>query len=183
MPIPYFARLLATIVPTVAPAPIVEVLFSPRGGCTERAVLEISKATTAIRVQAYAFTSRPIADALMAAHGRGVDVRIILDRSMIYSKFSEGRDCEAAGIEVTYDRSHPIAHAKNILIDGKVTIGGSFNYSANASINSENMTIISSPTIADIFLANWDVHRIHAKPFDPKTDTKLGYSEDIVDMF
>ena len=64
------------------PPPAIEVYFSPKGGCTEAVVKEIDAAKTTILVQAYSsFTSAPIAKAPVQAHKRGVDVRVILDKS------------------------------------------------------------------------------------------------------
>jgi phosphatidylserine/phosphatidylglycerophosphate/cardiolipin synthase-like enzyme len=48
-----------------------EVYFSPHGGCTEAVVIELDKAESSVLVQAYSFTSAPIAKALVAAHERG----------------------------------------------------------------------------------------------------------------
>jgi len=57
-----------------------QVYFSPRGGCTEAVVENLNKATNSVLVQAYSFTSTPIARALVNAHQRGVKVEVILDR-------------------------------------------------------------------------------------------------------
>ena len=51
----------------------IQVYFGPHGGCTEAIIGEINKAKTEILVQAYSFTSQPIAMALLAGHKRGVD--------------------------------------------------------------------------------------------------------------
>jgi phosphatidylserine/phosphatidylglycerophosphate/cardiolipin synthase-like enzyme len=53
-----------------------QVCFSPNGGCTDAVVKEIPKAKTEIRVQAYSFTSAPIAKALVEAHKRGEKWRL-----------------------------------------------------------------------------------------------------------
>ena len=57
------------------------VFHSPKGGCTEAVVAELNRARREILVQAYSFTSKPIAEALIAAKGRGVNVEILLDKS------------------------------------------------------------------------------------------------------
>src|SRR5262245_12802787 len=57
----------------VAP-PSVAVFHSPKGGCTDAAVWEIRRAKREVLVQAYSFTSKPIADALIEAKGRGVNI-------------------------------------------------------------------------------------------------------------
>ena len=50
------------------PAPQIAVYFSPRGGCTDAIVRELGNAKESVLVQAYSFTSAPIAKALMEAH-------------------------------------------------------------------------------------------------------------------
>jgi phosphatidylserine/phosphatidylglycerophosphate/cardiolipin synthase-like enzyme len=56
------------------------VYFSPNGGATEAIVRELKEAKTEILVQAYNFTSKEIAKALVDAKKRGVHVEIILDK-------------------------------------------------------------------------------------------------------
>src|ERR1017187_4828029 len=58
-----------------------EVAFSPNGGCTNLVIKVIHSAKTSIRVLAYSFTSAPIAQALVEAHKRGVDVQMVIDKS------------------------------------------------------------------------------------------------------
>jgi phosphatidylserine/phosphatidylglycerophosphate/cardiolipin synthase-like enzyme len=54
---------------------LTRVCFSPKGGCTDAIIKEISHAKTEILVQAYSFTSTPISKALVDAHKRGVRVK------------------------------------------------------------------------------------------------------------
>ena len=78
--------LLLVAVPTF-PADLVlknapaQVYVSPNGGCTDAVVATIGHAKKSVLVLAYSFTSAPIAGALKAAHDRGLDVRVILDKS------------------------------------------------------------------------------------------------------
>jgi len=50
---------------------------------------EINKATTSIHMQAYSFTSKPIADALIRAHKRAVIVVVIADKSQRKEKYTQ----------------------------------------------------------------------------------------------
>jgi phosphatidylserine/phosphatidylglycerophosphate/cardiolipin synthase-like enzyme len=65
---------------TAVPARVA-VHFSPNGGATEAVVREVHAAKTQVLVQAYSFTSVPIAKALVDAHKRGVKVLAVLDKS------------------------------------------------------------------------------------------------------
>src|SRR5262252_4924229 len=56
---------------TFSPARVA-VYFSPSGGATDAVVREVNAATQQILMQAYSFTSAPIAKALLEAHKRGV---------------------------------------------------------------------------------------------------------------
>ena len=76
--------------------------FSPGGGCTNAIVNEIRQARQQIFVQAYSFTSVPIAQALVEARSRGVAVYIILDKSQL-TEHNSGIDFVAqAGIGSTH---------------------------------------------------------------------------------
>ena len=52
----------------------IEAFFSPNGGCTDAIVREINNAKSDILIQAYSFTSVPIAKAVIQAKKRGVSV-------------------------------------------------------------------------------------------------------------
>lgn len=91
--------------PTVTPGipAQVEVYFSPKGGCTDAVVKAIDGAKTEILVQAYSFTSAPIAKALVDAHKHGINVRVILDKSERTEKFSSATFLSNAGIDTWID--------------------------------------------------------------------------------
>jgi phosphatidylserine/phosphatidylglycerophosphate/cardiolipin synthase-like enzyme len=93
------------------------VYFSPHGGCTEAVVDALAKAKQTVLVQAYSFTSAPIAKALVEAHKRGVKVTVVLDKSQETEKYSSATFVANAGIPVFIDDKHRIAHNKIIMID------------------------------------------------------------------
>jgi hypothetical protein len=66
----------------------VAVYFSPNGGATEAVIRELNAAQTQVLVQAYSFTSAPIAKALIDAHKGGVKVLAVLDKSNETDKYS-----------------------------------------------------------------------------------------------
>ena len=98
--------------------PIIEVYFSPKGGCTEAVVRELNAAKSTVLVQAYSFTSAPIAKALVDAHKRGVKVEVILDKSQRTEKYSSADFMVNMGIPTKIDAKHAIAHNKIMVIDG-----------------------------------------------------------------
>ena len=60
----------------------IELAFTPRDDAESLLVSVIAQARRSLHVQAYAFTSRRIADAMVAARRRGVDVQVLADARM-----------------------------------------------------------------------------------------------------
>lgn len=142
----------------------VEVCFSPKGGCTEAIIKEIEQAKTEVLVQAYSFTSAPIAKALLDAHKRGVTVQVILDKSQRTQKYSSATFLTNAGILTFIDDKHAIAHNKIMIIDRETVITGSFNFTKAAEEkNAENVLVIPSHDLAKRYLDNWSQHKEHSK--------------------
>lgn len=69
----------------------IQVAFSPDRGATGLVVHTIESARHTVRVAAYSFTSKPIALALVADARRGVDVRVVVDKSQATARYT-GRD-------------------------------------------------------------------------------------------
>jgi phosphatidylserine/phosphatidylglycerophosphate/cardiolipin synthase-like enzyme len=159
----FVALALALWTTAVTAADNVQVFFSPHGGCTEAVVENLSHAKTNVFVQAYSFTSAPIAKALVDAHRRGVKVEVILDKSQRTEKYSEADFLQHAGIATFIDATHAIAHNKIMIIDGQMVLTGSFNFTTAAEQhNAENLLVISDPALAQKYLANWKVHFAHS---------------------
>jgi phosphatidylserine/phosphatidylglycerophosphate/cardiolipin synthase-like enzyme len=149
--------------------PTIEVYFSPHGGCTEAIVKEIENAKSSIFIQAYSFTSAPIAKALVEAHKRGINIKVILDKSQKSANYSSATFLSNSGIPTFIDSAHAIAHNKIIIIDKRVVIGGSFNFtSAAENKNAENLIILRSKEIAAKYQENWQQHRDHSEVYEPK---------------
>lgn len=159
----FWGRAARAIEVDIGRVPPVEVYFSPRNGATAAIVREIDRARSEIRVQAYSFTSAPIAQALLDAHKRGIRVEVILDKSQRTGKYSSSTFLMNARIPTYIDAEHAIAHNKIILIDRSVVITGSFNFTRAAEEkNAENLLIIRSAELVKPYLDNWQYHRNHS---------------------
>jgi len=153
--------------------PPIEVHFSPKGGCTDAIVNEIDAAQTSLLIQAYSFTSAPIAKAINNAHKRGVRVEAILDHSKVTEKYTMADYLHNAGVQVLVDGEHAIAHNKIIIIDGRVIITGSFNFTKNAEqSNAENLLVIRDSTLADQYTTNWKQHAAHSEEYAGKSGSE-----------
>jgi len=176
--VPGFAILVCLVVALGCPAsqdpkpanqaaPGIEVYFSPQGGCTEAVVRALDGAKQSVYVQAYGFTSAPIAKALVDAHKRGVQVKVILDKSQRTEKYSSADFVAHAGIPVQIDAKHAIAHNKVMVIDEETVITGSFNFTKAAEeSNAENLLVIHSKELVAKYLENWKKHSEHSEAYE-----------------
>jgi phosphatidylserine/phosphatidylglycerophosphate/cardiolipin synthase-like enzyme len=145
----------------------VQVYFSPNGNCTAAIVTAIENTKSSIFVQAYSFTSAPIAQALVNAKKRGIEIFVILDKSQKTEKYTSASFLNNNGIPVYIDSKHAIAHNKIIIIDNKTIITGSFNFSKSAEErNAENLLIIEDIQLAKTYLKNWNEHQKHSEEFN-----------------
>jgi phosphatidylserine/phosphatidylglycerophosphate/cardiolipin synthase-like enzyme len=169
--LPLFALLLFAA-PALAEAETPQVCFTPGGACTDLIVGEIAGARQSILVPAYSFTSVPILAALKAAHARGIDVEVIVDKSSARvsksgSRYSAATYLSNAGIPVWVDTKVAIAHNKVMVIDGALVITGSFNFTAAAQkSNAENLLVIQDATLARLYRANWERRQAVSQPYN-----------------
>ena len=149
--------ILFAITAAISRAADVDVYFSPNGGATDAVVREINNAKHEILVQAYSFTSTPIASALVASQKRGLKVEAILDKSNVKQGYSSVTFLENAGIPVYIDDHVKIAHSKIMIIDGREIITGSFNFTMAAEChNAENLLILrNDPELVVKYMANY----------------------------
>jgi phosphatidylserine/phosphatidylglycerophosphate/cardiolipin synthase-like enzyme len=150
--------------------PSVAAHFSPRGGCTDVVLAALQAARHEVLVLAYSFTSRPIAEALVEAHRRGVKVEVVLDKSNETEDHTDMHFLAENGLAPLIDHEHAIAHNKVMLIDRRVLLTGSFNFTHQAEHeNAENLLVLAGH--ADLIRAyhdNFTHHKEHARAAEVK---------------
>jgi phosphatidylserine/phosphatidylglycerophosphate/cardiolipin synthase-like enzyme len=146
-----------------------QVYFSPNGGTTQAIIKEINEAKSEILVQAYSFTSTPIAKALVDTHKRGVKVEAILDKSQRKAQYTSASFLANMRVPTFIDDKHAIAHNKIMIIDKTTVITGSFNFTKAAeNNNAENLLNIKSKELANLCIDNWMKHREHSEPYQAR---------------
>ncbi|MEM3507304.1 MAG: phospholipase D-like domain-containing protein [Candidatus Bathyarchaeia archaeon] len=130
---------------------IIGAYFSPKDKCSSKLIYWIDKANKSIHVLIYSFTLNSISEALINAHKRGIEVLIVLEKDQL-SKYSKYEELKNSGIGIRLDTNPALMHNKIAIIDGKIVITGSYNWSESAEYrNNENIIIISSIEIAKIY--------------------------------
>ncbi len=147
---------------------VIQACFTPGGRCTHKIVSAIDKAQSPIFVQAYSFTSVDIANALIKAFKRGVDVQILLDKSQLKEKHSQLSSLAQSGIPVFIDSPKGIAHNKVMIIDQTYVLTGSFNFTKAAELrNTENILFIEDPSLAHLYEENWIKRALKSRRYLP----------------
>jgi phosphatidylserine/phosphatidylglycerophosphate/cardiolipin synthase-like enzyme len=145
--------------------PSMTVYFSPKGGCQDALVREIQSARREVLVQAYSFTSEPVANALIDAKKRGLHVDILLDRSNEQETRTDLHLFHEQGLAPLIDHDHAIAHNKVMIIDQQVLITGSFNFTNQAEHeNAENLLMLRGHgDLVRSYRQNFLAHKAHCK--------------------
>jgi phosphatidylserine/phosphatidylglycerophosphate/cardiolipin synthase-like enzyme len=153
-----------------APATI-STCFAPEQNCAAFAVRVIDRARREILVGAYNLTSGSgILEALLGAKQRGVDVRLVADRTTPCERNSGIDPLARAGVPIWIDSGARIAHAKTMVIDSTFTLMGSYNWTAGAARNSEDLNLVASPTVGAAYAAHWRERRAVSSPFVRRED-------------
>jgi len=151
--------------------PAYELGFSPRGESLQVVLNGIADAKESILVAAYSFTSRPVSEALLAAHKRGVKVAVVADQKGNSGRYTAVDFLANHKVPVRLNGRYAILHHKFMVIDGAAVQLGSFNYSASAvDKNAENVLLLKDvPGIAAQYAVEWQ------RLWDEGVDVKANY--------
>jgi phosphatidylserine/phosphatidylglycerophosphate/cardiolipin synthase-like enzyme len=134
--------LYATYTTTETVRDVEGVCFSRAERCDDLLTGLIRGAKDRIYVAIYSFTSDRLAEALIEARRRGVDVRVVMERREANGTGSEYPRLLGAGVEVRLDANPGLMHHKFMVIDGEIVVTGSYNWSAAEERNDENLVVI-----------------------------------------
>lgn len=150
----------------------VQLAFTPWENAETMIVEAIRSARHQILVQAFSFTSRALANALVAAKRRGVDVQLMADREQTFGgEGSRIPELARAGIPVALEVRYQSAHNKVMVMDAgtanAAVVTGSYNWTYAAQYkNAENVLILrGNPDIVNVYAANWRRHFADALPY------------------
>jgi phosphatidylserine/phosphatidylglycerophosphate/cardiolipin synthase-like enzyme len=132
--------------------------FSPDDGTSKRITELLENASESIHFLAYSFTNDEFGQILIQKAGSGLDVTGVMEEEQVNSnQGTEFDPLSQAGIDVRLDGNPGLMHHKVFIIDEKVVILGSYNFSRNAeTTNDENSLIVFSPEIAKLYLQEFN---------------------------
>ncbi len=156
-----FAGLYATgfFIPAYQAQAITEPVFSP--GSEPEIISLIDSSRNSLDVEMYTFSNMRIADAIVAAAGRGVPCRVILEARVDGdSNLKMAGYLSAHGVQVRFaSGKYALTHSKMMIIDGREVLVGSINFSNNAVLRNREAAAVLQGAITNdyeaVFSQDW----------------------------
>lgn len=131
--------------------------FSPQDKSITNAILPIiNNSKNYIYIPTFVLTEKRVCDALIAAHKRGVDVRVIIDALNASGKYSKHQYLRDNGVLVKTENYAGKMHSKSLIADDKYMVIGSMNFSySGENKNDENLMVIEDSSVAKFYKNNF----------------------------
>jgi hypothetical protein len=131
-----------------------EVLFSPGGSIKDAIIKNISTSKGTIDVTAFTFTAGDIAEALYQAKERGVQIRVIIDRTQDAKLYPVIEFLKEEGFNLQFLKGNIGGSMNNAfaIFDDKLLVTGSYTWTEYAEkFNYENAVFIDEPDVVEIY--------------------------------
>jgi phosphatidylserine/phosphatidylglycerophosphate/cardiolipin synthase-like enzyme len=134
-----------------------EVWFSPGPACLDAVLRHVRDCRERMDICVFTIADDRISEQILAAHRRGLQIRLISDNDKRADLGSDIEQLADAGIAVAVDRSEAHMHHKFALFDGRQLLNGSFNWTRSASrYNDENLVSTNDPVQVAHFSAQFE---------------------------
>jgi phosphatidylserine/phosphatidylglycerophosphate/cardiolipin synthase-like enzyme len=142
----------------------VDTFFSPDDKVLNALYNLLSEAKESIYFLAFSFTSNELGEIVRTQAETGLEIKGVMDREQIASNTGTEFDpFRQAGLDVRIDGNDGQMHHKVFVVDGKIVVLGSYNFSnAAEERNDENIIIVYNEKIADFFMEEFDRVYAHA---------------------
>lgn len=136
------------------------IYFCPNRFCELSVLDKVKESEKNIVCMIYSFTLDDLADELINAKQRGINIKIILENQQI-TQYSEYQKLKANNIDVILDNRPFLMHNKFCVIDEETLITGSMNFSVNGiNNNDESLLIIKDKNLSlqyyNYFKTKWN---------------------------
>ena len=129
-----------------------EAYFFPSHRSLEKLIKWLETARQQLDISVFTITNNEISRVILKLHKKGIKIRIITDDDKSLDLGSDIEDFIQAGIPVRFDDSSYHMHHKFVVIDRKILINGSFNWTRSATnANQENIQITNQTKIVNLF--------------------------------
>jgi cardiolipin hydrolase len=153
----------ALLLPMVVPSgeqgniPHTEVFFSPGDACVDAIRQFIGRAAHRLEICVFTISDDRITAELLAAHRRGVALRLLTDNDKLHDKGSDIGQLHTAGLPIRLDRTANHMHHKFAVADNRRVLTGSYNWTRSASLyNMENLLITDDRAVVRRYTEEFD---------------------------
>jgi cardiolipin hydrolase len=130
--------------------------FSPGEDCLDAIRQQLRAARRSIDLCVFTISDDRITREILAAHQRGVALRLITDNEKESDAGSDIAQLRQAGIPTAVDRTPAHMHHKYALFDGSWLLNGSYNWTRSAcECNEENLVLSNDPALLRPFSAHF----------------------------
>ena len=131
--------------------------FSPGTACENAIIQSIQNAKESIKICVFTISDNDITAAIISAEKRGVSVKVITDNDKLNDRGSDVRRISDTGIVVKIDQKDSHMHHKFCLIDKKILLTGSYNWTRSAAErNQENLLVTEEPKMVKSYLREFE---------------------------
>lgn len=118
--------------------------FSPGDSCKNKLLDLMTTARLSLDICVFTISDNQLAEAIVKAHKRGVDVRVITDNDKSEDMGSDVQWLIDQGVSLCMDNSPYHMHHKFMIVDQQILANGSFNWTRSATQkNEENILVIA----------------------------------------
>ena len=134
-----------------------QVYFSPGKDCVNHIIDLINEAYNQLDICVFTISDDRISRAIVDAMKNGVQIRIISDNSKMEDIGSDILDLSRVGIPIKLDISTNHMHHKFMIVDKKIVLTGSYNWTRSAALyNQENIISTDDEFVVDKFVSEFE---------------------------
>jgi len=136
----------------------IDIYFSPDDGVINALVKLLNEAEESIHFLTFSFTSNELGEIIRAKDEARLTIAGVMDEEQILSnQGTEFDPFKQSKIDVRIDGNAGQMHHKVFIVDEKIVVVGSYNFSQNAEVrNDENLLIVHNPVIAEQFMMEFE---------------------------
>jgi mitochondrial cardiolipin hydrolase len=131
--------------------------FSPGEDCRRQLLDLLIAARETLDISVFTISDDRLSEAIIAAHKRGIQIRLITDNDKAQDQGSDIFRLMDHGVEVRMDNSAYHMHHKFAVVDKRVLVNGSFNWTRSATdYNQENILVTDEPKLVTAYLTEFE---------------------------
>ena len=136
---------------------ITEAHFSPGEDCRRQLLDLLVAARETLDISVFTISDDRLSEAIVAAHRRGIQVRLMTDNDKAHDQGSDIFKLIRQGVDVRMDNTENHMHHKFALVDKRILVNGSFNWTRSATdFNQENILVTDESKLVSAYLAEFE---------------------------